>query len=351
LSFVFHDVCAHDFQVESLKSKIEEVRNSKKGKSIGSLTAKRGDVGGIRGPPSFKVRRLLKGHFGKVYALHWSGDSQNIVSASQDGKLIVWNSNTTTKMNAIPLRSSWVMTCAYEQSKGNLVACGGLDNLCSIYNITEGTQAKSVKELATHDGYISCCRFIDEKNIITSSGDSSCIFWDIERGDALTTFTGHGGDVMSISLSPKDKNVFVSSSIDGTAKIWDIRESRCVQTHSGHTADVNAVSFFPDGNAIGTGSDDRTCRIFDMRAYGEVNCFLSSGTSGVTSVDFSKSGRILFSAYNDTYMAAWDTIKTKAPLAFQMQQAHTDKVSTLGVSPDGDGLCSGSWDAYVKIWA
>ena len=35
-------------------------------------------------------------------------------------------------MHAIPLRSSWVMTCAYSAS-GNYVACGGLDNICSIY--------------------------------------------------------------------------------------------------------------------------------------------------------------------------------------------------------------------------
>ena len=37
-----------------------------------------------------KQRKLLKGHYGKVYAMHWSGDSRRLVSASQDGKLIVW---------------------------------------------------------------------------------------------------------------------------------------------------------------------------------------------------------------------------------------------------------------------
>lgn len=54
------------------------------------------------------------------------------MSASQDGKLIVWDSYTTNKVHAIPLRSSWVMTCAYAPS-GSYVACGGLDNICSIY--------------------------------------------------------------------------------------------------------------------------------------------------------------------------------------------------------------------------
>lgn len=57
---------------------------------------------------------------------------RNLVSASQDGKLIVWDSHTTNKVHAIPLRSSWVMTCAYAPS-GSYVACGGLDNICSIY--------------------------------------------------------------------------------------------------------------------------------------------------------------------------------------------------------------------------
>ena len=77
----------------------------------------------------------------KIYAMHWASDSRNLVSASQDGKLIVWDSYSTNKVSgewggeetrgsfdcvqvhAIPLRSSWVMTCAYAPS-GTYVACG-----------------------------------------------------------------------------------------------------------------------------------------------------------------------------------------------------------------------------------
>lgn len=40
---------------------------------------------------------VVQGHFGKVYSMHWASDSVQLVSASQDGKLIVWNAFTTNK--------------------------------------------------------------------------------------------------------------------------------------------------------------------------------------------------------------------------------------------------------------
>lgn len=45
------------------------------------------------------------------------------------------------------------MTCAYAPS-GNLVACGGLDNICSVYNL-QGKDVNSgrvSRELAHHTG-------------------------------------------------------------------------------------------------------------------------------------------------------------------------------------------------------
>lgn len=61
------------------------------------------------------------------------------------------------QVHAIPLRSSWVMTCAYAPS-GNFVACGGLDNMCSIYSLKsrEGS-VKVSRELSAHTGVCSAC--------------------------------------------------------------------------------------------------------------------------------------------------------------------------------------------------
>ena len=79
--------------------------------------------------------------------------------------------HTHTQIHAIPLRSSWVMTCAYAPS-GNFVACGGLDNICSIYSLkTREGNVRVSKELQGHTGYLSSCRFLDDSRILTSSGD------------------------------------------------------------------------------------------------------------------------------------------------------------------------------------
>ena len=208
--------------------------------------------------------------------MHWSTDRRHLVSASQDGKLIIWDAYTTNKVHAIPLRSSWVMTCAYAPS-GNFVACGGLDNICSIYNLsTREGPTRVARELSGHSGYLSCCRFVNDRKIITSSGDMTCMMWDIETGSKVTEFADHLGDVMSISINPTNANVFVSGACDAFAKLWDVRTGKAVQTFAGHESDINAIQFFPDGNAFGTGSDDASCRLFDIRADRELMSYQAS---------------------------------------------------------------------------
>jgi guanine nucleotide-binding protein G(I)/G(S)/G(T) subunit beta-1 len=302
---------------------------------------------------SMRQRRILKGHFGKIYALHWSSDSRHLVSASQDGKLIIWNGFTTNKVHAIPLRSSWVMTCAYSPS-GNLVACGGLDNLCSVYKLPSNkdgsnAQQKTHGELAQHEGYLSCCRFIRDDEIVTSSGDSTCILWDVETKSPKAIFNDHTGDVMSVSIWDSHE-VFVSGSCDATAKLWDHRQSKsCVKTFAGHESDINSVQFFPDGNGFGTGSDDSSCRLFDIRAYDQLNRYSADKIlCGITSVAFSRSGKFLFAGYDDFNCYIWDT---QLGTMVDELNGHDNRVSCLGVTNDGKAMCTGSWDTLLKIWA
>ncbi len=145
----------------------------------------------------FKTRRVLRGHLGKVYAMQW-GSATQLVSASQDGKLIVWNAELEAKVNLVSLKMAWVMTCAYEPSAQELVACGGLDNVCSVYKL-KAVGSSIIRpdiELRGHDGYLSCARFVSTSQILTASGDSTCALWDINRREKVKDFTDHGGDVM-----------------------------------------------------------------------------------------------------------------------------------------------------------
>lgn len=308
---------------------------------------------------TMRQRRTLKGHLAKIYALQWSNDKRHLVSASQDGKLIVWDAYSSNKVYAIPLRSSWVMTCAYSPS-GNYVACGGLDNICSIYSLKGGAAqggaggaplgqiVKVSRELSAHTGYLSCCRFINDRQIITSSGDMTCMLWDIDAGVRVMEFNDHTGDVMSLSLSP-NPNLFVSGACDATAKLWDIRTGKAAQTFTGHESDINAVQFFPDGNSFATGSDDASCRLFDLRADRELNIYAHNNIlCGITSVAFSKSGRLLFAGYDDYNCNVWDVLKGERVGVFA---GHDNRVSCLGVSADGLALCTGSWDSLLKVWS
>jgi guanine nucleotide-binding protein G(I)/G(S)/G(T) subunit beta-1 len=321
----------------------EQIKTAKESTNDGKL--KEAKVNEL-GPIKLKSRKILKGHLAKIFSLGWSSDSQQIVSASQDGKLIIWNALTTLKVQAVPLKSHWVMTCAYAPS-GNLLECGGLDNICSLYNIkTDST--KPYRELTAHTGYLSCCKFISDRHIVTSSGDMSCILWDIELNQPSIKFLEHTGDVMSIAISP-DQQTFVSGSCDAHAKLWDVRTGKCTHTFTGHESDINSVQFFPNGLSFGTGSEDSTCKLFDIRADRELNTFnVDSVREGVTSICFSKSGRLLFSAYETKNVLVYDTIKGNK---VQELTDHESRISCLEVSPDGFALATGSWDMSLRIYA
>jgi guanine nucleotide-binding protein G(I)/G(S)/G(T) subunit beta-1 len=116
--------------------------------------------------------------------------------------------------------------------------------ICSIFNLrSKDVPIRVSRELNSHTGYLSSCKFLNDRQIVTASGDMTCILWDIEAGSKITEFSDHNGDVMSISINPQDKNVFVSGAVDATAKLWDLRTGKCTQTFTGHESDINSVQY------------------------------------------------------------------------------------------------------------
>jgi guanine nucleotide-binding protein subunit beta len=49
-----------------------------------------------------------------------------------------------------------------------------MDNMCTVYDLNNRDAtgaAKIVRELLGYEGFLSSCRFVDDKTIITGSGD------------------------------------------------------------------------------------------------------------------------------------------------------------------------------------
>ena len=95
-----------------------------------------------------------------------------LVTVSNDGKMIVWDVETTEKAHCIPLRSSWIMACAMSDS---MLATGGLDNIVSVFSTDSD---RLLREFVQHDGYVSCIKFSPSgRFLLSASGDSRCFLW------------------------------------------------------------------------------------------------------------------------------------------------------------------------------
>jgi len=247
------------------------------------------------------------------------------------------------------LKSSWVMSCAYSASN-NFVASGGLDNICSVFKLgPKDEDVKIFRELSGHTGYLSCCRFIEDKQMVTGSTDTTCILWDIENAVKDVTFEEHVGEVMSLSYLP-GSNVFISGACDGMAKLWDKNSGKCVQSFMSHEspAEINAIQFVPNGHSFVIGSDDGTCRLFDIRSDSELMVYAEEKNQiSISSVAFSRSARYLFAGCGNNCLV-FDTLSGDSLWKFE---GHTDRVSCIGVNFDGTALCTGSWDNSLRIWA
>ena len=217
-------------------------------------------------------------------------------------------------------------------------------------------QKKLHRELEFHKKYLLDVGFVNDNEIISASGDETCILWDIEKSTAKTIYADHKGDVTSIDINKQNTNLFVSGSIDAIARIWDIRTNdKCIATFRGNYKDIDAVKWFVDGQSFITGCQDGYIRLFDMRSLRQLNEYINynnhtlhgNETSGVTCVDVSKSGSYIFAGYDNGELYMWSTLKSE--LISSMPHDHV--VSALEMSPNGYTLATGCWDFVMRTYA
>jgi WD40 repeat protein len=159
-----------------------------------------------------------------------------------------------------------------------------------------------------------------------------------------------------VAFTP-DGQAIISGSEDKTLKLWETHTGRLINSFEGHTNPVRALAISPDGQIVISGSDKPygyhadSLMLWDAHASTGNPIRSLDGHPGyggdILAVDFSPDGQAIISASLDNTLRLWDRDLEPLPHSFV---GHTEGVTAAAFSPDGRMIISGSYDKTLKLW-
>lgn len=207
-----------------------------------------------------------QGHFDSMNALCYSPDGSRIVTASDDGKIKIWDVASGFCLMTFQEHTSSVTAVQFAK-KGQVLFSSSLDGTVRAWDLirfrnfrtftaTERVQftslavdpsgevvvagsqdtfdifvwsvqtAQLLDSLSGHEGPISCLAFGAENSVLASaSWDKTIRIWNIFSRSQQVEPIEIQSDVLSIALRPDSKEVSVTT-LDGHITIWDVEDAK-----------------------------------------------------------------------------------------------------------------------------
>ena len=186
-------------------------------------------------------------------------------------------------------------------------------------------------------------------NFATVSSDKSARLWSFSETAPLATLEGHTDKVNKTAFHPSGGYLGTTSD-DRTFRLWDVnagREACCVSEQEGHAASVYGVAFHPDGSIVATSDVWGVGRITDLRT-GRSLFVLEGHAKDVLGLSFSPNGWLLATGGSDNLIKVWDLRRRECLATIP---THSHLVSSLAFEPtNGSYLAASSYDGSVSLY-
>jgi WD40 repeat protein len=286
-------------------------------------------------------RLSLRGHSAPVYGCAVSGVERLIVSASADHTLKVWDTSTGTERLSLRGHSAPVYGCAVNEWRREIVSASA-DHTLKVWDASTGAKRRTLRG---HSAPVYGCAVSgDGDRIVSASADHTLKVWDGRTGAKRLSLCGHSAPVYGCAVSARGDRI-VSASADHTLKVWDGRTGAELLSLGGHSAPVYGCAVSARGDRIVSASADRTLKVWDGHTGAEL-LSLGGHSAPVYGCAVSVDGYFIVSASEDKILRAWHTDEASAYFLLRP----SDSVYGCAVSSDGHLIVSSSHDGMLKVW-
>ncbi len=308
----------------------------------------------LENPGSWRVERTLATD-SKVYALAFSPDDQQLVTASSEAmredrefisELKFWKASSGELIRTITEHSEGVLAVAFSPD-GNTVASGtGSGNSSSkigkvkLWDAHTGNLKWAVNG---HTDFTTAVAFSpDGRTLASASLDHTVKLWDTQTGTVVKSLPQQD-KVYAIAFSPAGKILAIAG--QKTVGVWDVDAGELKQELSGNTYATVAVAFSPDGRLVAGGDVSGRVTLWDVQT-GTLEQTFSDHADVVDALTFSPDGKLLASGGYDLSVIIWD-LKTATKLG---TLADSDKITAIAFSHNGRTFASGGAGKRVRLW-
>lgn len=302
-----------------------------------------------------------QGHFDSMNALCYSPDGSRVVTASEDGKIKIWDINSGFCLTTFLEHTSSVTAIQFAK-KGQVLFSASLDGTVRAWDLI---RFRNFRTFTATERVQFNCLAVDPSGevVVAGSQDNFEIYvWSVQTAQLLDSLTGHEGPISALAFGTEN-SVLASASWDRTIRVWNIF-SRSQQVEPIEVqSDVLAIAMRPDLKELSISTLDGHIGIYDVEDAKQIHLldvkkdiiggrFLedrftaknAARSKHFTTLNYSFDGLSLVAGGNNNSICLYDisnevmlkrfTVSLNMMLNGTLQMLNSSKITDAGISSD-----------------
>jgi WD40 repeat protein len=305
-----------------------------------------------------KTERIIRGESGSeshgaIHAMALSPDGKWVAVGgslrgpqSEYGAIRLFDFASGRLAAVLPGHVDTVLSLAFSPDSRHLISgSGGVDSGVTIWDVATRQPLRRLRDLRTSYGIGFTS---DGSRVVTGSEDQLLRLWSVADGTPLSVMEGHQRAIFSLAVSPD--GTIASGDWDGEIRLWDGRTGALLKTLAKQNAVVGSLSFNPDGSLLlsSDGKAPSEAHVFDVASGSEIVTY--RGHDGaIVATAISPDGRWAATAGGQDYgIQLWD-VRTGARRSGSAGQplilrGRGGFVASVGFSADSASIAWGNAD-------